>query len=143
MSSPTVMFALEEVVRNGDPRPGDLGVMVALGPGWLRRSRSPDNSPPIDFLAAPPGSPSGKADGFVGRDEAPSAGSIISGENRVNEGMPFIPDYSRPLTPDFLTHSLLSLERFPSSGVMDKGRKKSLPTKHRSFAYADRATWSL
>jgi predicted naringenin-chalcone synthase len=32
MSSPTVMFVLEEVVRNGDPRPGDLGVMVALGP---------------------------------------------------------------------------------------------------------------
>jgi hypothetical protein len=53
-------------------------------------SRSPDNSPPIDFLAAPPGPPSGKADGFVGRDEAASAGSIISGENRVNEGMPFI-----------------------------------------------------
>jgi predicted naringenin-chalcone synthase len=33
MSSPTVMFVLEEVVRNGDPRPGDLGVMVELGPG--------------------------------------------------------------------------------------------------------------
>jgi predicted naringenin-chalcone synthase len=33
MSSPTVMFVLEEVVRNGNPRPGDLGVMVALGPG--------------------------------------------------------------------------------------------------------------
>jgi hypothetical protein len=26
----------------------------------------------------------------VGRDEAASAGSIISAENRVNEGMPFI-----------------------------------------------------
>jgi predicted naringenin-chalcone synthase len=33
MSSPTVMFVLEEVVRNGDPRWGDFGVMVALGPG--------------------------------------------------------------------------------------------------------------
>jgi len=33
MSSPTVMFVLEEVVRNGDPRPGDWGVMIALGPG--------------------------------------------------------------------------------------------------------------
>ena len=33
MSSPTVMFVLDEVVRNGDPRPGDWGVMIALGPG--------------------------------------------------------------------------------------------------------------
>ena len=33
MSSPTLMFVLDEVVRNGDPRPGDLGMMVALGPG--------------------------------------------------------------------------------------------------------------
>jgi polyketide synthase Type III len=33
MSSPTVMFVLEEVVRGGDPRPGDWGVMIALGPG--------------------------------------------------------------------------------------------------------------
>jgi alkylresorcinol/alkylpyrone synthase len=33
MSSPTVMFVLDEVMRNGDPQPGDLGVMVALGPG--------------------------------------------------------------------------------------------------------------
>ncbi len=33
MSSPTVMFVLDEVVRNGDARPGDWGVMVALGPG--------------------------------------------------------------------------------------------------------------
>ena len=33
MSSPTVMFVLEEVVRTGDPRPGDWGVMIALGPG--------------------------------------------------------------------------------------------------------------
>jgi 3,5-dihydroxyphenylacetyl-CoA synthase len=33
MSSPTVMFVLDEVVRNGDPRSGDWGVMIALGPG--------------------------------------------------------------------------------------------------------------
>jgi predicted naringenin-chalcone synthase len=33
MSSPTVMFVLEDVIRTGDPRPGDWGVMIALGPG--------------------------------------------------------------------------------------------------------------
>ncbi|HEV2492242.1 MAG TPA: type III polyketide synthase [Terriglobia bacterium] len=33
MSSPTVMFVLDEVVRHGEPRPGDWGVMIALGPG--------------------------------------------------------------------------------------------------------------
>jgi polyketide synthase Type III len=33
MSSPTVMFVLDEVIRTGDPEPGDWGVMVALGPG--------------------------------------------------------------------------------------------------------------
>lgn len=33
MSSPTVMFVLDEVVRDGDPCPGDWGIMVALGPG--------------------------------------------------------------------------------------------------------------
>jgi predicted naringenin-chalcone synthase len=33
MSSPTVMFVLDDVSRNGDPRPGDWGVMAALGPG--------------------------------------------------------------------------------------------------------------
>ena len=33
MSSPTVMFVLEEVVRSGAPRRGDWGVMIALGPG--------------------------------------------------------------------------------------------------------------
>jgi predicted naringenin-chalcone synthase len=27
------MFVLEEVVRSGDPRPGDWGVMIVLGPG--------------------------------------------------------------------------------------------------------------
>jgi predicted naringenin-chalcone synthase len=33
MSSPTVMFVVDEVVQNGDPRPDDLGIMAALGPG--------------------------------------------------------------------------------------------------------------
>lgn len=33
MSSPTVMFVLDEVVRNGSARRGDWGVMIALGPG--------------------------------------------------------------------------------------------------------------
>ena len=33
MSSPTVMFVLDEVVREGDPQPDDWGVMIALGPG--------------------------------------------------------------------------------------------------------------
>jgi polyketide synthase Type III len=33
MSSPTVMFVADEVVRSGDPRPGDLAIMAALGPG--------------------------------------------------------------------------------------------------------------
>jgi predicted naringenin-chalcone synthase len=33
MSSPTAMFVLEEVIRNGDPRPNDWGVTVCLGPG--------------------------------------------------------------------------------------------------------------
>lgn len=33
MSSPTVMFVLDEIVRTGNPHPGDLGLMIALGPG--------------------------------------------------------------------------------------------------------------
>lgn len=33
MSSPTVLFVLEEVVRQGAPQPGEWGVMTALGPG--------------------------------------------------------------------------------------------------------------
>lgn len=33
MSSPTVMFVLDDVSRNGDPCAGDWGVMTALGPG--------------------------------------------------------------------------------------------------------------
>jgi polyketide synthase Type III len=33
MSSPTVLFVLDEVVRNGNPRSGELGIMLAMGPG--------------------------------------------------------------------------------------------------------------
>ena len=33
MSSPTVMFVLDEIVRTGEPLTGDWGVMIALGPG--------------------------------------------------------------------------------------------------------------
>jgi predicted naringenin-chalcone synthase len=33
MSSATVLFVLNEVAQRGDPSPGDLGVMIALGPG--------------------------------------------------------------------------------------------------------------
>jgi alkylresorcinol/alkylpyrone synthase len=33
MSSPTVLFVLDEAVHTGDPRPGDWGVLIALGPG--------------------------------------------------------------------------------------------------------------
>jgi alkylresorcinol/alkylpyrone synthase len=33
MSSATVIFVLDEVVKKGDPKPGDWGVMIALGPG--------------------------------------------------------------------------------------------------------------
>ncbi len=34
MSSPTVLFVLNEVLRSGSPRPGDYGVLLALGPGF-------------------------------------------------------------------------------------------------------------
>jgi len=33
MSSPTVMFVLDEIVRSGEPLAGDWGVMIALGRG--------------------------------------------------------------------------------------------------------------
>lgn len=33
MSSPTVLFVLDEVVQNAKPCPGDWGLMLALGPG--------------------------------------------------------------------------------------------------------------
>jgi predicted naringenin-chalcone synthase len=34
MSSPTVLFVLNEAMQNGTARPGDLGVLLALGPGF-------------------------------------------------------------------------------------------------------------
>lgn len=34
MSSATVLFVLNEVVNSGQPSPGDLGLMMALGPGF-------------------------------------------------------------------------------------------------------------
>ena len=33
MSSPTVMFILNEIIRRGDPQPEDYGLMVGFGPG--------------------------------------------------------------------------------------------------------------
>jgi polyketide synthase Type III len=33
MSSPTVLFVLDETIRSGQPSLGDLGVMIAMGPG--------------------------------------------------------------------------------------------------------------
>lgn len=33
MSSPTVLFVLQEIMRHAHPTPGDLGVMLAMGPG--------------------------------------------------------------------------------------------------------------
>jgi len=33
MSSPTVLFVLDETIRSASPRPGDLGIMLAMGPG--------------------------------------------------------------------------------------------------------------
>jgi alkylresorcinol/alkylpyrone synthase len=33
MSSPTVLFVLDDVIQKGNPRPGDWGMMLALGPG--------------------------------------------------------------------------------------------------------------
>ena len=34
MSSATVLFVLDQVLSSGQPRPGDWGVMIALGPGF-------------------------------------------------------------------------------------------------------------
>ena len=34
LSSATVLFVLDAVRRSGQPRPGDIGVMMALGPGF-------------------------------------------------------------------------------------------------------------
>ena len=33
MSSPTVLFVLDETIRHSQPKPGDTGVMLAMGPG--------------------------------------------------------------------------------------------------------------
>ncbi len=33
MSSPTILFVLDEIQRSGEPRPGDYGVLLAFGPG--------------------------------------------------------------------------------------------------------------
>jgi predicted naringenin-chalcone synthase len=34
MSSPTALFVFDEVTHSGEPRPGDYGVLMALGPGF-------------------------------------------------------------------------------------------------------------
>jgi len=34
MSSPTVLFVLDDFVRSASPQPGDYGVLMALGPGF-------------------------------------------------------------------------------------------------------------
>jgi alkylresorcinol/alkylpyrone synthase len=34
LSSATVLFVLDAVAGSGQPSPGDLGVMAALGPGF-------------------------------------------------------------------------------------------------------------
>jgi alkylresorcinol/alkylpyrone synthase len=34
MSSATVLFVLDEVLRYGRPRPGELGLLGAFGPGF-------------------------------------------------------------------------------------------------------------
>ena len=34
LSSATILFVLDEVLEHGHPRPGDWGVMIALGPGF-------------------------------------------------------------------------------------------------------------
>jgi alkylresorcinol/alkylpyrone synthase len=34
MSSATVLFVLNEVANSGQASPGDLGIMIALGPGF-------------------------------------------------------------------------------------------------------------
>jgi alkylresorcinol/alkylpyrone synthase len=33
MSSPTVLFVLDETMRRSNPEPGEYGVMLAMGPG--------------------------------------------------------------------------------------------------------------
>ncbi len=38
MSSPTALFVLDEIQRNGKPEPGDWGVLMAFGPGLTMES---------------------------------------------------------------------------------------------------------
>ncbi len=38
MSSATVLFVLDEIMRTKSPKPGNLGVMVSLGPGFAAES---------------------------------------------------------------------------------------------------------
>ncbi len=38
MSSPTVLFVLDEIQRRGNPQPGDWGVLMAFGPGLTMES---------------------------------------------------------------------------------------------------------
>lgn len=38
MSSPTALFVLDEIERNGKPQPGDWGVFMAFGPGLTMES---------------------------------------------------------------------------------------------------------
>lgn len=38
MSSPTVLFVLDEIQRNGNPQPGDHAVLMAFGPGLTMES---------------------------------------------------------------------------------------------------------
>jgi predicted naringenin-chalcone synthase len=38
MSSPTILFVLDEIQRSGAPRPGDYGVLLAFGPGLTMES---------------------------------------------------------------------------------------------------------
>lgn len=38
MSSPTVLFVLDEIERRGEPRAGDYGVLMAFGPGLTMES---------------------------------------------------------------------------------------------------------
>jgi alkylresorcinol/alkylpyrone synthase len=34
LSSASVLFILDDILRRGDPRPGDHGVVAAVGPGF-------------------------------------------------------------------------------------------------------------
>jgi predicted naringenin-chalcone synthase len=38
MSSPTILFVLDQIQRCGQPRPGDYGVLMAFGPGLTMES---------------------------------------------------------------------------------------------------------